>query len=95
MTNQRQDTRLKLEKTTVRVTDCESGIEFTGKGTDLSGTGLRFESCLEPAVGADMQICLEGAHASTPPLRAEVHVLRVARTTTGHFDVAASITRAL
>lgn len=90
---QRQYNRLRLVGTNIKVVDIESGIEFDADGADLSGKGLKFCAPMEPAVGADLHVRLTGMHPSTPPLDAEMRVLRVAPRGDG-FEVAGQILRA-
>lgn len=83
MTEQRDAERTELQDTTVDVIDVESGVEFHGRGLDVSASGLAFHAALEPALGADMKVSLKGARS----LAGELHVTRVTRTPSG-FDVA-------
>jgi hypothetical protein len=83
MTEQRQDNREVFE-TSLAVIDLESGVEFAGDVKNRSKHGLLFHAALEPALGADMQLTLEGRRAS-------IQVVRVEPSGNG-FDVAGRIT---
>lgn len=88
MTEQRTDNRHDLEHTTVEVLDLESGVEFEGEASNLSGSGLSFRSVMEPPVGADMRVTLQGQEA----LSAQLHVTRVQPVADG-FQVAGRLSR--
>jgi PilZ domain len=81
--NKRQEPRRPLLDTQIALVDVESGVEFSGAGTDVSDSGISFHSNLEPALGADMSVTLNGNKA----LNAEMKVTRVQRDAQG-FQVA-------
>jgi hypothetical protein len=81
--NKRQEPRRPLLSTQIAVVDVESGVEFSGSGTDVSDSGISFHSNLEPALGADMSVTVEGVSAAN----AEMKVTRVQRDAQG-FQVA-------
>lgn len=91
VTEQRQQPRQTLEGAPVAVVDVESGVEFEGTGSNLSGRGLVFHSALEPVVGADMLVTLESPEVAR--FRASFQVLRVSRRASGDYEVAGRITR--
>ena len=85
MTEQRQDDRQHLEAASLSVIDLESGVEFAGEGRNLSGNGLLFHASMEPVVGAELHVTMQGK-------RSRVRVLRVLPLAQGGFDVAGRIT---
>ena len=85
MTEQRQDDRQHLEATSLCVVDLESGVEFAGEGRNLSGHGLLFHASMEPPVGAELHVTMQGQ-------RSKVRVLRVEPQAQGGFAVAGRIT---
>jgi hypothetical protein len=89
MTEQRQADRHSLEDTAVSVMDLESGVEFSGEGHDLSGTGLSFHASMEPPVGAELKVTLQGREN----LSARLEVTRVKKDAAG-FAVAGKLSKA-
>jgi PilZ domain len=88
MTDQRLAERRALSDTTVCVVDHESGVQFAGAANDVSNTGLSFRTELEPPVGADMSVRLQGSTA----LEGTLTVTRVSPGA-GGFDVAGRLFR--
>lgn len=88
MIEQRQSDRTELSDTVVEVIDIESGVEFSGEGLDLSGSGLAFRSPMEPPLGADIKVTLKGTRALTADLR----VTRV-ESRGGRYAVAGTLSR--
>lgn len=70
---------------TVEVVDVESGVEFSGAARDLSASGLAFSAAMEPPVGADMLVSLQGK-------KSMMRVTRVERSANG-YDVAGRLKR--
>ncbi len=83
MTEQRKEQRRTLSDTQIAVVDVESGVEFAGRGADVSASGLSFDAQMEPPVGADMLVTLTGDDNR----RARLEVTRVQPTAQG-FQVA-------
>ena len=89
MTEHRHDDRHELHDTAVHAEDVESGVAFTGEARNVSGTGLCFDAGIEPPVGAEMHVSLDGAaHA-----RGTMEVTRVEKSSTG-FRVSGRFARA-
>ncbi|MEW5742248.1 MAG: PilZ domain-containing protein [Myxococcota bacterium] len=87
-TEQRATSRQAIPETRLSVVDVESGVEFDATGADLSHTGLKFRSALEPVAGADLHVTLTGERG----LRATLHVTRVTTCAEG-YEVAGRLTR--
>jgi hypothetical protein len=75
MTEQRLSDRHSLEETSVAVVDLESGVEFSGEASNVSGSGLKFNATMEPPVGAEMRVTLKGQENRS----ARLEVTRVER----------------
>lgn len=50
----------------IDVLDIESGIGFRASAVDVSDGGLAFHAPMEPALGADMYVTLDGSGAQAP-----------------------------
>lgn len=83
---QRSDSRTQMNGTHVSIVDRESGVAFDGAAHDVSSDGLMFLSALEPPLGADMDVTVDGAPTAT------LHVLRVTKADEG-WEVAGRLSR--
>lgn len=82
-TEQRRAPRTRLDAT-IEVVDIESGIEFRAETIDTCSAGLSFRAPMEPAMGAELEVTLEGQP------RAAFKVLRISPSDEG-FDVAGEL----
>lgn len=83
---QRSDSRTQVNGTHVSIVDRESGVAFEGAAHDVSIDGLMFLSALEPPLGADMDVAVDGGPTAT------LHVLRVTKAGEG-WEVAGRLSR--
>jgi hypothetical protein len=60
----------------------------SGKGTDLSATGMRFITKTIVSVGELLEISVKPGVSITPPLEVVMEVVRVVETEDGQYDVA-------
>ncbi len=71
----------------------ESDQAYEAKTKNLSGNGVQFETKQEPVPGSLLEITITPGLSTTPPLRAQVEVIRVTSSDSGdRYVVAARIT---
>lgn len=84
MHEQRDAERTQVEAA-VEIVDVESGVEFSGASRDVSSSGISFSASMEPPVGADMLVTMQGK-------KSMMRVTRVQKAGSG-FDVAGRLKR--
>lgn len=72
------------------IRDMDGDRPETAEMRDLSATGIRFVSARALDTGARLQLTVQPTNPITPPLAAEISVLRCQEIDSG-FDIAASI----